>query len=275
MTKKDLRIIFMGTPEFAVESLKRLVEGGYNVVAVVTQPDKPVGRHQDTLQPSQVKQYAVEHGLPVLQPVKMKDPEFLEQLKSYQADLQVVVAFRMLPEAVWAMPKFGTFNVHAALLPQYRGAAPINWAVINGETETGVTTFFLDHDIDTGRIIMQKRFPIPGEANVEYVYDGLMHLGAEIALETIDQLIASDGNISSIAQEEFIGEGVELKAAPKIFKDTCCIDFHKPAKQIHDFIRGLSPYPGAWTNIKKKDAVKEQVLKIFKTTVSDDSRGMA
>ena len=147
MTKKDLRIIFMGTPEFAVESLKRLVEGGYNVVAVVTQPDKPVGRHQDTLQPSQVKLYAVEHGLPVLQPVKMKDPDFLEQLKSYQADLQVVVAFRMLPEVVWAMPKFGTFNVHAALLPQYRGAAPINWAVINGETETGVTTFFLDHDI--------------------------------------------------------------------------------------------------------------------------------
>ena len=171
MTKKDLRIIFMGTPEFAVESLKRLVEGGYNVVAVVTQPDKPVGRHQDTLQPSQVKLYAVEHGLPVLQPVKMKDPDFLEQLKSYQADLQVVVAFRMLPEVVWAMPKFGTFNVHAALLPQYRGAAPINWAVINGETETGVTTFFLDHDIDTGRIIMQKRFPIPDEANVEYVYD--------------------------------------------------------------------------------------------------------
>lgn len=224
--------------------------------------DKPVGRHQDTLQPSQVKLYAVEHGLPVLQPVKMKDPEFLEQLKSYQADLQVVVAFRMLPEVVWAMPKFGTFNVHAALLPQYRGAAPINWAVINGETETGVTTFFLDHDIDTGRIIMQKRFPIPDEANVEYVYDGLMHLGAEIALETIDQLIASDGNISSIAQEEFIGEGIELKSAPKIFKDTCCIDFHKPAKRVHDFIRGLSPYPGAWTYIKKKDAVKEQVLKI-------------
>ena len=166
----------MGTPEFAVESLKRLVEGGYNVVAVVTQPDKPVGRHQDTLQPSQVKQYAVEHGLPVLQPVKMKDPDFVEQLRSYQADLQVVVAFRMLPEVVWAMPKYGTFNVHAALLPQYRGAAPINWAVINGEKETGVTTFFLDHDIDTGRIILQKRFPIPETANVEYVYDGLMHL---------------------------------------------------------------------------------------------------
>ena len=169
MEKKDLRIVFMGTPEFAVESLKHLVEGGYNVVAVVTQPDKPVGRHQDTLQPSQVKQYAVEHGLPVLQPVKMKDPDFVEQLRSYQADLQVVVAFRMLPEVVWAMPKYGTFNVHAALLPQYRGAAPINWAVINGEKETGVTTFFLDHDIDTGRIILQRRFPIPETANVEAV----------------------------------------------------------------------------------------------------------
>lgn len=255
MEKKDLRIIFMGTPEFAVESLKRLVEGGYNVVAVVTQPDKPVGRHQDTLQPSQVKQYAVEHGLPVLQPVKMKDPEFVEQLRSYHADLQVVVAFRMLPEVVWAMPKYGTFNVHAALLPQYRGAAPINWAVINGEKETGVTTFFLDHDIDTGRIIMQKRFPIPETANVEYVYDGLMHLGAELALETIDALIAADGNIGSIPQSKLIGEGVELKPAPKIFKDTCRIDFHQPAKKVYDFIRGLSPYPGAWTEIKKKETV--------------------
>ena len=255
MEKKDLRIVFMGTPEFAVESLKRLVEGGYNVVAVVTQPDKPVGRHQDTLQPSQVKQYAVEHGLPVLQPVKMKDPEFVEQLRSYQADLQVVVAFRMLPEVVWAMPKYGTFNVHAALLPQYRGAAPINWAVINGEKETGVTTFFLDHDIDTGRIIMQKRFPIPETANVEYVYDGLMHLGAELALETIDALIAADGNIGSIPQSKLIGEGAELKPAPKIFKDTCRIDFHQPAKKVYDFIRGLSPYPGAWTEIKKKETV--------------------
>lgn len=255
MEKKDLRIIFMGTPEFAVESLKRLVEGGYNVVAVVTQPDKPVGRHQDTLQPSQVKQYAVEHGLPVLQPVKMKDPDFVEQLRSYHADLQVVVAFRMLPEVVWAMPKYGTFNVHAALLPQYRGAAPINWAVINGEKETGVTTFFLDHDIDTGRIIMQKRFPIPETANVEYVYDGLMHLGAELALETIDALIAADGNIGSIPQSKLIGEGAELKPAPKIFKDTCRIDFHQPAKKVYDFIRGLSPYPGAWTEIKKKETV--------------------
>ena len=265
MEKKDLRIVFMGTPEFAVESLKSLVEGGYNVVAVVTQPDKPVGRHQDTLQPSQVKQYALSKGLPVLQPVKMKDPEFVEQLRSYQADLHVVVAFRMLPEVVWDMPRFGTFNVHAALLPQYRGAAPINWAVINGETETGVTTFFLDHYIDTGRIIMQKPFAIPDDADVEYVYDGLMHLGAEIAVETIDRLIASDGNIDSMPQDEMITTDTVLHSAPKIFKDTCRIDFNQPAKKVYDFIRGLSPYPGAWTEIQKEGS-KAQVLKVFKTS---------
>ena len=265
MEKKDLRIVFMGTPEFAVESLKSLVEGGYNVVAVVTQPDKPVGRHQDTLQPSLVKQYALSKGLPVLQPVKMKDPEFVEQLRSYQADLQVVVAFRMLPEVVWDMPRFGTFNVHAALLPQYRGAAPINWAVINCETKTGVTTFFLDHDIDTGRIIMQKPFAIPDDADVEYVYDGLMHLGAEIAVETIDRLIASDGNIDSMPQDEMITTDTVLHSAPKIFKDTCRIDFNQPAKKVYDFIRGLSPYPGAWTEIQKEGS-KAQVLKVFKTS---------
>lgn len=265
MKKEDLRIIFIGTPEFAVESLKSLVEGGYNVVAVVTQPDKPVGRHQDTLQPSQVKQYALSQGLPVLQPVKMKDPEFVEQLRSYHADLQVVVAFRMLPEVVWDMPRFGTFNVHAALLPQYRGAAPINWAVINGETETGVTTFFLDHDIDTGRIIMQKPFAIPDDADVEYVYDGLMHLGAEIAVETIDKLIAADGNIESMPQEEMIATDTVLHVAPKIFKDTCRIHLHQPAKNVYDFIRGLSPYPGAWTEIQKEGG-KAQVLKVFKTS---------
>ena len=255
----------MGTPEFAVESLKSLVEGGYNVVAVVTQPDKPVCRHQDTLQPSQVKQYALSQGLPVLQPVKMKDSEFVEQLRSYQADLQVVVEFRMLREVVWDMPRFGTFNVHAALLPQYRGAAPINWAVINGETETGVTTFVLDHDIDTGRIIMQKPFAIPDDADVEYVYDGLMHLGAEIAVETIDKLIAANGNIESMPQEEMIATDTVLHVAPKIFKDTCRIHLHQPAKKVYDFIRGLSPYPGAWTEIQKEGG-KAQVLKVFKTS---------
>ena len=254
----------MGTPEFAVETLKALVENHYNVVAVVTQPDKPVGRHQNELQPSEVKKFALEHNLPVLQPVKMKDPEFVETLRSYHANLQVVVAFRMLPEVVWAMPEYGTFNVHAALLPQYRGAAPINWAVINGETETGVTTFFLDHDIDTGRIIMKKHFSIPDDADVEYVYDGLMRLGAEICLDTLEVIVAADGHPTSIPQEEC----AELKAAPKIFKETCQIDWNQPAKRIYDFVRGLSPYPGAWTVLKDEKGV-ETVLKVFHTTKTD------
>ena len=235
MKKEDLRIVFMGTPEFAVETLKALVENEYNVVAVVTQPDKPVGRHGSVLQPSAVKQYSLEHGLPVLQPEKMKDPDFIEQLRSYQANLQVVVAFRMLPEVVWGMPKYGTFNVHAALLPQYRGAAPINWAVINGETKTGVTTFFLDHDIDTGRIIMQLPFDIPDDADVEYVYDGLMHLGADICLQTLDRIIAAEGCPETVSQDD-----------------------------SSLFVRGLSPYPGAWTTMVAPDG-KETVLKIFKT----------
>ncbi len=266
MTKDDLRIIFMGTPEFAVETLKALVENEYHVVAVVTQPDKPVGRHGSVLQPSAVKQYALEKGLPVLQPEKMKDPVFVEQLRSYQANLQVVVAFRMLPEIVWAMPEYGTFNVHAALLPQYRGAAPINWAVINGETQTGVTTFFLDHDIDTGRIIMQIPFDIPDDADVEYVYDGLMHLGADICLKTLEAIVAADGHPVSVAQEnsQLSTLNSQLKPAPKIFKETCEIDWSKTAKRVYDFIRGLSPYPGAWTTLVTPEG-KETVLKIFKT----------
>ena len=263
MRKTDLRIVFMGTPEFAVETLQALVEHEYNVVAVVTQPDKPVGRHGSVLQPSAVKQYAVEHGLPVLQPEKMKDPQFVEQLRSYHANLQVVVAFRMLPEVVWAMPEYGTFNVHAALLPQYRGAAPINWAVINGETETGVTTFFLDHDIDTGRIILKKTFPIPDDADVEYVYDGLMHLGAQLCLETLDAIIAADGHPVSIPQDSVL-DGFAIKPAPKIFKETCEIAWTKTAKQVYDFVRGLSPVPGAWTTLVDADG-KETVLKIYKT----------
>jgi methionyl-tRNA formyltransferase len=272
MEKKDLRIVFMGTPEFAVPTLQALVENDYNVVAVVTQPDKPVGRHQTEMQPSEVKKYALEHNLPVLQPVKMKDPEFVEQLRSYQANLQVVVAFRMLPEVVWDMPEYGTFNVHAALLPQYRGAAPINWAVIHGETQTGVTTFFLDHDIDTGRIIMQKPFAIPDTADVEYVYDGLMNLGAEICLETLEKIIAADGHPESIPQEQMIPVGSELHAAPKIFKETCQINWNQPAKQVYDFIRGLSPYPGAWTTLVSPDG-KETVLKIFKTNKTGNTTG--
>lgn len=265
MEKKDLRIVFMGTPEFAVETLKALVENEYNVVAVVTQPDRPVGRHQNEAQPSEVKKFAQEHNLPVLQPEKMKDPVFVEELRRFQANLQVVVAFRMLPEVVWDMPQYGTFNVHAALLPQYRGAAPINWAVINGETRTGVTTFFLDHDIDTGRIIMQKPFDIPDTADVEYVYDGLMHLGADICLETLDRIIAADGHPESIPQEDMIAVGNELHAAPKIFKETCQINWDQSAKRVYDFVRGLSPYPGAWTTLVSPDG-KETVLKIFKTS---------
>ncbi len=262
MTNNDLRIVFMGTPEFAVETLRMLVENDYNVVAVVTQPDKPVGRHGSVLQPSPVKQYSLEHGIPVLQPEKMKDPAFIEQLRSYNANLQVVVAFRMLPEVVWAMPEYGTFNVHAALLPQYRGAAPINWAVINGETMTGVTTFFLDHDIDTGRIIMKKEFPIPDDADVEYVYDGLMHLGADICRETIETIIAADGHPETVAQDS-VADGSPISTAPKIFKETCQINWNQPAKRVYDFIRGLSPYPGAWTTLVGADG-KRMVLKIFK-----------
>jgi methionyl-tRNA formyltransferase len=269
MQKEDLRIVFMGTPEFAVETLRALVENNYHVVAVVTQPDKPVGRHASVLQPSAVKQYALQKGIPVLQPEKMKDPTFVEQLRSYHANLQVVVAFRMLPEVVWAMPEYGTFNVHAALLPQYRGAAPINWAVINGETKTGVTTFFLDHDIDTGRIIMQLPFDIPDTADVEYVYDGLMHLGADICLQTLQRIIAADGHPDSIPQPA----ETSLKAAPKIFKETCEINWSQPAKQVYDFVRGLSPYPGAWTTLVAPDG-KTTVLKVFRTTkTGQPSRG--
>ena len=281
MDKKDMRIVFMGTPEFAVESLRALVEGGYNVVGVVTQPDKPVGRHQETLQPPAVKVYAESVGLPVLQPIKMKDAEFLEQLRALNADLQVVVAFRMLPEVVWSMPRFGTFNVHAALLPQYRGAAPINWAVINGETETGVTTFFLDKDIDTGRIIKRKYFPIPDSANVEYVYDGLMRLGAELAIETIDLLcekvadnfdaekILSVKNEITEAQDELS----DLRHAPKIFKETCEINWHQEAITIYNFVRGLSPYPGAWSKMVSLDdaaaPATKMVLKIFEVAKTE------
>ena len=262
--KEDLRIVFMGTPEFAVGTLQALVEGGYNVVAVVTQPDKPVGRHGTTLSPSEVKKYALQQNIPVLQPEKMKDPEFVEQLRGFAADLQVVVAFRMLPEVVWAMPRYGTFNVHAALLPQYRGAAPINWAVINGETTTGVSTFFLDHDIDTGKVIMKRPFDIPDDADVEYVYDGLMKLGAQAAIDTIDLILAGDGQVEAVDQEEMV-EGVELKPAPKIFNDTCRINWRQPTKRIYDFVRGLSPYPGAWTTLVDAEGSEPVVVKIFKT----------
>lgn len=264
MLKKDLRIVFMGTPEFAVGTLKALVEGGYNVVAVVTQPDKPAGRHASVLKEPEVKVYAKDKGIPVLQPVRMKDEAFIEELRSYNADLQVVVAFRMLPEVVWAMPRFGTFNVHAALLPQYRGAAPINWAIMNGETMTGVTTFFLDHEIDTGRVIQQKQFPIPDDADLEYVYNGLMALGADIAIETVDRIILGEGRVESLPQDDMIEVGTELHPAPKLFKDNCRIDWSNTAKQVYDFIRGLSPVPGAWADVMLPNG-KEMEMKFYAT----------
>lgn len=251
----------MGTPEFAVESLKRLVEEGYNVVAVVTMPDKPMGRHGSVLQGSPVKEYAVSQGLKVLQPVNLKDENFVEELRALQADLQIVVAFRMLPEVVWNMPPLGTFNLHASLLPQYRGAAPINWAVMNGDTETGITTFFLKHEIDTGDIIQQVKVPIADTDNVEIVYDKLMKLGGELVQETVDMIL--NGTVKSVPQENVL-TGVELRPAPKIFKETCRIDWNKGTKGVYDFVRGLSPYPAAWTEVCLPDGTR-QVLKIFET----------
>lgn len=264
MKKEELRIVFMGTPDFAVASLRALVESGYQVVAVVTQPDKPVGRHGSVLQAPAVKQYALSQGLPVLQPEKMKDPDFIDQLRSYDANLQVVVAFRMLPEVVWAMPKYGTFNVHAALLPDYRGAAPINWAVINGERRTGVTTFFLDQHIDTGRIIRQEPFDIPDDADVEYVYDGLMQLGADVCLKTLEDILKADGYPASLPQDESLAR----HAAPKLFKDNCRISWDAPMRQVYNLIRGLSPQPGAWTMIQTADA-EPAMLKIYQATPTD------
>lgn len=267
MNRQDFRIVFMGTPDFAVGSLRALVEGGYNVVAVVTMPDKPVGRHQSELSQSAVKQYAVAHNIPVLQPEKLKDPDFLEELRSYRADLQVIVAFRMLPEAVWDMPPHGTFNLHASLLPQYRGAAPINWAIINGDTETGVTTFLLDHEIDTGRIIHQARTPITEEDNVETIHDRLRDIGAGVVTQTVDDIIA--GNIRPIDQDTLTTD-TEIRHAPKIFKDTCRLTFDLPVKRAFDFVRGMSPYPAAWTELVEENG-KRTMLKIYATTREETS----
>ena len=230
----------MGTPEFAVPSLEMLVSNGINVVAVITAPDKPKGRGKQ-LGTSPVKDFAVAHGLPVLQPTNLKSPEFQKELAGYGADLQVVVAFRMLPEAVWSMPRLGTFNLHASLLPQYRGAAPINWAIINGEKETGATTFFLKHEIDTGNIIFQQKEPIKEDDNVGSLYERLMHMGAELVLKTVRAVQA--GDYPQLPQS---ATG-PLKSAPKLFPETCEINWEQPAHQVRNFIRGLSPYPGAWT----------------------------
>ncbi|MCK3684270.1 methionyl-tRNA formyltransferase [Maribellus sp. YY47] len=259
MKGTELRIAFMGTPDFAVASLKKLVEGGYNVVGVITAPDRPAGRGKQ-LAESAVKKYAVENNLNVLQPEKLKNPEFLEELRALKADLQVVVAFRMLPEAVWAMPPLGTFNLHGSLLPQYRGAAPLNWAIINGEEKTGVTTFLLDHEIDTGKIIFSKEIDIWENDTVGTIHDSLMEIGAKLVTETVDAL--AEGNYEAVSQEEIIA-GQEIKHAPKIFKDDCRIDWTKDVESVRNLIRGLSPYPAAWTILKHKTTGEEISAKVF------------
>lgn len=268
MKKEDLRIVYMGTPEFAVAPLRLLVEGGYQVAGIVTMPDKPTGRGHK-LQASPVKQYALEQGLPLLQPEKLKDEDFLERLRAWQADLQIVVAFRMLPEVVWNMPRLGTFNLHASLLPRYRGAAPINWAVINGDTETGVTTFFLKHEIDTGEVIRQERIPIAGTDNAGIVHDRLMVLGARVVQETVDDILA--GNVHPVPQEK-LPQPAELLPAPKIFKDTCRIRWKQPVKRIYDFVRGLSPRPSAWTELHMPGG-QAIALKLFETETRLEPHG--
>ena len=257
-----MRIVFMGTPEFAVESLTILVENNYEVVGVVTMPDKPSGRGHK-LQFSAVKQYALEHNLPVLQPEKLRDESFLSELKSMNADLQIVVAFRMLPEIVWNMPTFGTFNLHASLLPQYRGAAPINWAIINGEKETGATTFFLTHEIDTGKIIIQEKIAIADTDNAGIVHDKLMSMGAKMVKKTVDLLM--EGKIEGIDQSQFMTPEIELKPAPKIFRETCEIDLSGSLDAVHNFVRGLSPYPTAWIEVQFPNQPEKIMLKIFET----------
>jgi len=263
MTKDELRIVYMGTPEFAVASLDALVSGGYNVVGVVTMPDKPAGRGYK-VQFSAVKEYALAHNLPLLQPEKLKDEQFLEELKALKADLQIVVAFRMLPEVVWNMPPMGTFNLHGSLLPQYRGAAPINWAIINGEKETGVTTFFLQHEIDTGDLILQKKIAIHRTDNAETIHDQLMVLGAQTVVETVDCIL--DGTAPKMPQPA----AAELKIAPKIFKETCKIDWNSDCESIYNFVRGLSPYPTAWSELMNDN--REPIpMKIYAVTTEQTS----
>jgi len=254
---KELRVVFMGTPEFAVASLDALVKAGCNVVGVVTAPDKPAGRGMQ-VQQSAVKKYAVEHNLPVLQPVKLKDPDFITDIKNLRADLQIIVAFRMLPELVWSMPPMGSLNLHGSLLPRYRGAAPINWAVMNGEKETGVTTFRLKHEIDTGNILLQESFPITSEDTAGTVHDRMKDIGAALLVKTVKGL--ADGSLTEIPQSDLAATTIaELPHAPKIHTDTCRISWSKPAEQVHNLVRGLSPYPGAFTMLNEK------MLKVFRS----------
>lgn len=259
--QKDLRIIYLGTPDFAVPGLQLLVKEGYNVVAVITAPDKPAGRGL-TLQHSDIKKAALELNLPVLQPEKLKDPAFLEELAAYKANLQIVVAFRMLPESVWNMPEIGTFNLHGSLLPQYRGAAPINWAIMNGEKETGLTTFFLKHEIDTGDMMLQVKETIQEEDTFEILYNRLKNIGATLILNTVK--LIEKGGYTTIPQDT----SVPLKPAPKLFKETCQIDWNKTEEEVYNFVRGLSPYPCAWTVLNGKTY---KVIAVKKTHTSIDN----
>ncbi len=261
------RIVFMGTPTFAVESLKALVEGGYDVVGVITMPDKPAGRGHK-IQYSPVKEYALSRNLPLLQPERLKDEAFIEQLRSLKADLQIVVAFRMLPEVVWNMPPLGTFNLHGSLLPQYRGAAPINWAIINGEKETGITTFFLTHEIDTGEIIDKVAIPILPSDNAGTIHDKLMTLGTQLVVRTVDAI--RNNTLTRIPQSELVQDVQILRSAPKLTKENCTINWNKPSTDIHNFVRGLSPYPAALTTLHTNGQPPQQV-KIFETEIIEDA----
>jgi methionyl-tRNA formyltransferase len=258
MDLKELKIIFMGTPEFAVASLDALVNAGCNIVGVVTAPDKPAGRGMK-LTESAVKKYAVEHSLKVLQPEKLKSPSFIEELESLEADLQIVVAFRMLPEVVWNMPPMGTINLHGSLLPHYRGAAPINWAVINGEKETGVTTFKLKHEIDTGDILLQERFAIGEDETAGEVHDRMKEIGAALLVETVKGL--AEDKLEEVPQSSIVhGPSSIVKHAPKIFTETCRIDWNKSADEIHNLVRGLSPFPGAFS------VLHDKMLKVYRSS---------
>lgn len=266
MKKEDLRIVYMGTPEFAVAGLEALVEGGYHVVGVITMPDKPAGRGYK-IQYSPVKEYAMAHGLKVLQPEKLKDETFVEELRALRADLQIVVAFRMLPEVVWAMPKYGTFNVHGSLLPQYRGAAPINWAVIHGDKETGLTTFMLKHEIDTGNIILQERISIGDEEDAGSVHDRLMALSKQMVTRTTDLIIecADKGVDLPVTPQEEISE---MRPAPKLFKENCRIEAEKMTmEEVRNMVRGLCPYPAAWCDLEIMGQIYNNV-KIYKVSRS-------
>lgn len=264
MTKSDLKIVFFGTPDFAVTSLAALVEGGFNIAGVVTMPDKPAGRGHKLIQ-SPVKQYAEAHGLRLLQPVNLKAPEFVDELRSLQANLFIVIAFRMLPEVVWTMPPLGTFNLHASLLPRYRGAAPINRAVMNGDTRTGVTTFMLKHEIDTGDVLQQEAVDILPEDNVGDVHDRLMNIGARLTVDTVNHIIA--GDLTPIPQDQ-LAKDIEPCAAPKIFAEDCMLNWNRPATELHNQVRGLSPYPAARATLVHADGSTE-MFKILKTAVTD------